>query len=83
MRKITNILSTCPECGCSWQGESFSDLYTHEAELYNVTLTTDELKKLTARHLPQTHQSILVNIHGTNQYMCPKCANSFILANHE
>lgn len=83
MREITDIQSTCPECGCLWQGESFANLYKKEAERYNVTLTTDELQQLTDRHLPATHQSVLINIHGTDQYMCPSCANTFILKKHE
>lgn len=79
MREITDILSMCPSCGCSWQGESFSHLYKEAAARYNVTLTTDELQQLTDRHLPATHQSVLINIHGTDQYMCPNCENTFIL----
>jgi predicted RNA-binding Zn-ribbon protein involved in translation (DUF1610 family) len=78
MKAITDLCSACPQCGVSWKGKSFRELYVDEAQRLHLTAPDKLLDLLAARHLPETHQSLLVNIQGTDNYQCPQCNTQFI-----
>jgi len=71
------MTANCPNCGNSWCGQSYYELYRNFYDQQRLKPSDAEIWEMVKERHQTTHASLLFHIVAADKYVCPFCASVF------